>query len=336
MKRQGRAGPAGHVQKGLDGRDRQGLEQGRARSCSRALFRVAVVAATSTAGVLLFAIPALAHITITPGSAQQGSAGELTFHVPNEEASAYTTRVDVQIPIDHPIAQLLVKPVAGWTISVRTITLAKPLVTDDGQFTQAVSEVIWSGGRIAPGQFQDFSLSADPLPQGVSQVTFKAIQTYSNGDVVRWIDVRQPGQAEPDHPAPVLTLTVGAAGTGGTAGSGGTAGAAAPSASAAASGSDGTAREIAAGGVLIGLLGLVLAGLSWRRAKAPAVAESSAPALDGQGVAMASAVRPGQEQGDRTSRSRSARPGAESRPAGPARGAPKRQGARAHRGTSNR
>jgi uncharacterized protein YcnI len=190
----------------------------RARSCSRALSRAAIVVAAATAGTLLFAIPALAHITVTPNSVQAGSSAVLTFHVPNEESNAYTNRVDVQIPTDHPIAQLLVKPVAGWTISVKTITLAKPLVTDDGSFTQAVSEVIWSGGRIAPGQFQDFSLSADPLPEGVSQLTFKAIQTYSNGDVVRWIDIRQPGQAEPDHPAPVLTLTVGAAGTGSTAG----------------------------------------------------------------------------------------------------------------------
>ena len=55
----------------------------------------------------------------------------------------------MQIPTDHPIAQFLVKPVPGWTASVKTITLAKPLVTDDGQFTQAVSEVIWSGGQIA-------------------------------------------------------------------------------------------------------------------------------------------------------------------------------------------
>lgn len=304
----------------------------RARSCPRALSRGAIIAAATTAGVLLFAIPAFAHITITPSSAQPGSTIVLTFHVPNEEAKAYTTKVDVQIPTDHPIAQLLVQPVPGWTSSVKTVTLAKPLVTDDGQFTQAVSEVIWSGGKIAPGQFQDFSLSADPLPQGVSQLTFKAIQTYSNGDVVRWIDVSQPGQPEPDHPAPVLTLTAGAAGTG----SGGTAGTTAPPASVAASGSDGTARAIAVGGAAIGLLGLVLAALSWRRAKRPAVTESPAPALNGQGLAMASAAKPGQEQRNGTDRSKSAQPGPESRSAGPARGAPRRKGTSGRRGSSHR
>lgn len=112
-----------------------------AASRARPLTRTVIVGALATAGLVLFAIPALAHITVTPGSAQAGSAAVLTFHVPNEESKANTTRVDMQIP------------------------------------------------------------------------------------------------------------------------------------AAASSGSDGTARGIAAGGVLIGLLGLALAALSWRRAKTPTVTE---------------------------------------------------------------
>jgi uncharacterized protein YcnI len=259
-----------------------------------------MVAAATTAGLALFAVPALAHITVNPSSAQQGSAAELTFRVPNEEAKADTVKVDVQIPTDHPIAQLLVKPVQGWTVSVKTITLAKPLVTDDGQFSQAVSEVTWTGGQIAPGQFQDFSVSADPLPQGIAQMTFKAIQTYSNGDVVRWIDVQQPGQPAPDHPAPVLVLTSGTAaatavGTPATATSG-------------SGGSDGTARGIAVGGVVIGLLGLALGGMSWRRGKAADRPERPALALDGDGLTVASAAKPAQEPGNDTESRRAGTP----------------------------
>ena len=258
-------------------------------SRARPLTRTAIVGAIATAGLVLLAVPALAHITVTPGSVQAGSTAVLTFHVPNEESKADTTRVDIQIPTDHPIAQLLVQPVPGWTISVRTVTLAKPLVTDDGQFTQAVSEVIWSGGQIAPGQFQNFSLSADPLPQGVGSVAFKAIQTYSNGDVVRWIDVAQPGQPEPDHPAPVLTLTSGTSAPAGTS----------ASATSGSGGSDGMARGIAVGGVVIGLLGLALGVLSWRRGRALVGPERTAPALDGDGLAMASAAKPAQEPRNR-------------------------------------
>jgi uncharacterized protein YcnI len=240
---------------------------GRARTLRRAV----VVTGGAAAAVLLLAVPALAHITITPDSAPAGSAAVLTFHIPNEEAHADTTTVDMQIPTDHPIAQLLVKPVPGWKISVRAITLRKPIVTDDGEFTQAVSEVIWSGGRILPGQFQDFTVSADPLPAGVSQVAFKAIQTYSNGDVVRWIDLSQPGQPSPDHPAPVLALTTATAPV-----------KTASATTAPGSGADGTARALAIAGILVGLLaGLLSLAMASRGRRWPAGTSggTAAPAL---------------------------------------------------------
>lgn len=245
----------------------------------RALSRFAFVGAAA-AGTVLLALPASAHVSVSPDSARQGSAAVLTFHVPNEEANADVTAVDLRIPTDHPIAQLLIQPVPGWTISVRTTTLAKPLVTDDGQFSQAVSEVIWSGGKVAPGQFQDFTVSADPLPAGISQLTFKMIQTYSNGDVVRWIDLPQPGQAEPDHPAAVLALTAGS-GTGADAAAVKPA-AAPPSTSTEtrASGSDAVARGAAFGALACGLGALALGWLNRRRRTAltPAAAPTPAPA----------------------------------------------------------
>lgn len=247
----------------------------RTRPYPHALCRTAFVGAAAAAGVALLAVPATAHVSVDPASARPGSAAVLTFHVPNEESGADTTRVAMQIPTDHPIAQLLVEPPPGWTVSVKTVTLAKPLVTDDGQFGQAVSEVDWSGGRIAPGQFEDFSVSADPLPEGVGELAFKTIQTYSNGDVVRWIDVAQPGQPAPDHPAPVLTLTTGT-GTGTGAGAAATT---AVTSAAAVSSSDTMARGIALGGLACGLGGLALAGLSLRRRTAVAVPAVSTPAV---------------------------------------------------------
>ncbi|HEY7142832.1 MAG TPA: YcnI family protein [Streptosporangiaceae bacterium] len=234
--------------------------------------RAALVGTASAAAVLLLAGPALAHITVTPDSAQAGSAAVLTFHAPNEEAKANTVKVDVRIPTAHPIAQLLVKPVPGWSISVKTITLAKPVTTDDGTFNSAVSEVIWSGGQIRPGQFQDFTISADPLPQGISKLVFKAIQTYSNGDVVRWIDLQQPGQPEPDHPAPTLTLTTGSQ-----------APAAAVSSSTASGGSstDGMARVLGIAGIVVALLaGLVALTVARRRPAGPG--NTPAGAANGQ------------------------------------------------------
>jgi periplasmic copper chaperone A len=213
-----------------------------------ALRRAGIIGAATTATLLLFAAPAFAHITVSPDSVPVGSTTELTFHVPNEEANASTVKVDVQIPTLHPIAQLLAKPVPGWVATVKTIKLPKPVTTDDGTFTTAVSEVTWTGGHVEPGQFQDFSISCDSLPDGPGQLVFKAIQTYSNGDVVRWIDVSQPGQPEPAHPAPTVTLTAATA-PAGTSTAGHTT---------ASSSSDGMARGLGIAGVVIGLLACVL------------------------------------------------------------------------------
>jgi uncharacterized protein YcnI len=228
---------------------------------------VLLVLGGAGAGVLALAVPAFAHVTITPGSAPQGSTAELTFKVPNEESKAATVELQIQVPTAHPIAQFLVKPVPGWTATVQTVTLPKPIVTDDGSFATAVSEVTWKGGTIQPGQYQDFSVSADPLPSGVGQLVFKAIQTYSNGDVVRWIDLPQAGQPDPEHPAPVLTLTPAGGGADATA----SARAARPAANAASSGTgsgtDTTALALGAAGLAAGLLGLAAGGAAWRRGR---------------------------------------------------------------------
>jgi uncharacterized protein YcnI len=230
----------------------------------RTLGRAGIVGAATAAAMLLFAGPALAHITVSPTSVPAGSTTVLTFHVPNEESKADTVKVDIQIPTDHPIAQFLVQPVPGWTFTVKTVTLAKPLVTDDGSFSQAVSEVIWTGGKILPGQFQSFTISADPMPTGESQVVFKAIQTYSDGDVVRWIDLPQAGQPDPAHPAPVVTLTTATApvATGHT-------GAAPTTTAASGTGTDGLSRVLGIAGLVVGLLALLLALMLTMRNRRP-------------------------------------------------------------------
>jgi periplasmic copper chaperone A len=168
--------------------------------------RGATLGALTLAG-LAIAATASAHVTVSPTSLPQGSTAELTFKVPNEESKANTVKLQLQIPTAYPIAQVLAKPVPGWTITEHTVTLAKPLTTDDGTFTTAVDEIDWTGGSIPPGEYQDFQISVDPLPTDTTQLVFKAVQTYSNGDVVRWIDLSTSSDSDPEHPAPALTLT---------------------------------------------------------------------------------------------------------------------------------
>jgi periplasmic copper chaperone A len=156
----------------------------------------ALAAAAVTAGLVLVAGPALAHVTVNPHEAEQGSYSKLTFRVPTESDTLSTTELTVQLPTDQPFQSVSVKPHPGWTYAVQ-------------KSGDAVSTITWTadkGSAIKPGEFDEFDISVGPLPD-VDSVAFKALQTYSDGSVVRWIEETKAGQAEPEHPAPVLTLT---------------------------------------------------------------------------------------------------------------------------------
>ena len=171
--------------------------------------RLVVLAALVVGVLALAALPAGAHVSITPSSAPKGGFQVLSFNVPNEEAAANTVKLEVTIPTKYPVAFVSTQPMFGWTTEVEKTTLAKPVKTDDGEVTEAVSKITWTatGDGLLPGEFDLFTISAGPLPTKPNKVTFKAVQTYSNGEVVNWIQQTVKGAPEPERPAPTLTLT---------------------------------------------------------------------------------------------------------------------------------
>lgn len=173
----------------------------------RRVARRAAVGAVVAAGSALWAGPAWAHVTVQPGSAPQGGFATFAFQVPNEQDDASTIQVEVEFPADHPIPFVSVEPIPGWTVDVETQTLETPVEAEGEEITEAVSTITWSGGTIGPNEFQQFLVSAGPLPDDTDHLEFKAIQTYDNGDVVRWIQETPEGGEEPEFPAPVLELT---------------------------------------------------------------------------------------------------------------------------------
>ncbi|MGW5769281.1 YcnI family copper-binding membrane protein [Streptomyces longwoodensis] len=172
--------------------------------------RLAAAAAVAGSAVLVLSGPAFAHVGVSPeGTAAKGGYATVDFKVPNERDNASTTKLEVAFPTDHPLASVMPEPVPGWTAQVTKAKLAKPLTVHGRQISEAVSKVTWtaSGKGIEPGYFQKFPLSVGPLPEDADELVFKAIQTYSNKEVVRWIEVQQDGQEEPENPAPVLQLS---------------------------------------------------------------------------------------------------------------------------------
>jgi uncharacterized protein YcnI len=165
-----------------------------------------LMAATAVA-VLALPAAAQAHVTLQPNQAAAGAFTVLDVRVPTERDNASTAKVDVKFPAGFAAASYQAVP--GYRVRVIKKTLDKPIRTDDGPITEGVDRIVWtrtsSRGGIRPGQFQDFPISVQIPGKAGDKLTFRAVQTYSNGEVVRWI-----GAAGSDTPAPQVTVTAAA------------------------------------------------------------------------------------------------------------------------------
>lgn len=232
--------------------------------------RFAIVLATAGVALVAAAGPAWAHVKVEPESAPKGSDAVLAFVVPNEKDTATTTKVVVQFPTDHPIAEALVEATPGWKATVTNSHVTKPIVTDSGSVNTAVKDVSWTatdGKGILVGDFAEFKVSVG-LPSDADSLAFPTTQTYSDGSIVSWNQVALPNAPEPDNPQPVVTLTTaddGSATTPTTTANG----TGATTTSTVKKSDVDSAKTIAIIGIVVGALGLVagVGGLSMARRK---------------------------------------------------------------------
>jgi periplasmic copper chaperone A len=208
----------------------------------------------AAAALLVAPAAAQAHVLVVPDTAPQGAEMRLDVRVPNERDDAATTKVDVQLPPG--FAEAAVQPVAGWSVKITHVKLNPPVQSDDGPITEGVGRITWTAKSAADGipvgGFQDFGLEVLIPGKAGSTLTFKALQTYSNGTVVRWI-----GAQDSDTPAPTVKVT--AAGGG-----------AATARPAVAASNSGSSNGLAVAALIVGALGLItgVAGLTRARVRA--------------------------------------------------------------------
>jgi uncharacterized protein YcnI len=245
----------------------------------------------SAAGVLVAAGPAAAHVTVNPREATQGGYTRVAFRVPTESDTASTTKVEIFLPEDNPVPSVSTMPVPGWRVAVERKAPSKPVEAHGQPLTEVVSKITWTataGAAVKPGEFQEFPVSLGPLPE-VDRLVFKALQTYSDGSVVRWIEEPVEGQSEPERPAPVLALDEAEddeEGANGAANGGTNAEAAAEETDGADDDdSDGAGAALALGiaGLIAGLAGAALGGLAFARTRRSGATPAGASAGGAEG-----------------------------------------------------
>ena len=159
----------------------------------RTKLRLLTISAIAGAGVLALAAPALAHVEVSADKTTAGATDvTLTFTGESENPAAGIQSERVVLPTGiAPADVTLVKAPSGWKFTGNS----------DG-FTVA-------GKALKVGTDAVWSVKIAKLPDGETRLSFKTLETYGNGDVSRWIEIQEPGQDEPENPAPLVTLKPG-------------------------------------------------------------------------------------------------------------------------------
>lgn len=156
--------------------------------------RFAVAVLTAAAAVVVLAPAAGAHADLDAEPAVGGIPAQLRLHVPNERRDAATVRIELRFPDGDPWSAVSATPAGAW----------EPTVTAAG--------IVWEGRRLEGTQAADLAFTAT-LPAAGGELVVPVLQTYDDGEVVRWIDPPTAGGGAPDHPAPVLSIAPGPAPT---------------------------------------------------------------------------------------------------------------------------
>ncbi len=228
------------------------------------------IALTAVAALALLApAAAQAHVSLHPNEVPIGSFATLDIRVPNEMESANTVKLAVQVPTGF----LDVSPeyMPGWTPKVLTAKLAKPVQTDDGEVTEQVKEIVWTGdgqqGKIPPGQFLNFPISTEIPGKAGEELTFKVLQYYDNGETVRWI-----GPPNSEEPAPQIDVTAEGGALQDVAGSetappSPSSGPAEEGEASSSSSSDSASKGLGIAALIVGALGLIAGGAALIRSR---------------------------------------------------------------------
>ncbi|MBY6155239.1 DUF1775 domain-containing protein [Vannielia litorea] len=157
-------------------------------------------------GLGLLAGAAQAHATLEQKEAAVGATTKITLRVPHGCAGEATHTVRIEIP--EGVYAVKPMPKAGWELSTEIGAYELPYDNHGTEMTEGVRAVIWSGGNLEDGWYDEFTLRGAVGKQfvGGEVLYFPAVQTCANG-VADWTNTT--GSHDVPNPAPKLTLVAG-------------------------------------------------------------------------------------------------------------------------------
>jgi periplasmic copper chaperone A len=156
----------------------------------------------------LAATPANAHVYLEGKQATVGGTYKAVFAVPHGCSGSPTVKIRVQIP--EGVISVKPMPKAGWSLDIVEGTYTAEYAYHGSKVTSGAKEVVWSGGKLADNNFDEFVISThltDALKPNTT-LYFPVVQECEKG-VSRWIEIPAEGAGrahDSKSPAPGVKL----------------------------------------------------------------------------------------------------------------------------------
>ncbi len=150
--------------------------------------------------------PAAAHVVFDQETAPAGQLAKAGLRIMHGCNGKPTTRVTIDLPPG--MMRLTPRMVPGWTVSVVTRPLEKPVMLHGFEVKVGPARIIWEGGSLPDGAYEVFEFRAMMPDQPGATLVFPTRQDCPGGGVESWTQVAAPGEdpLKLDTPAPTIKL----------------------------------------------------------------------------------------------------------------------------------
>lgn len=128
-----------------------------------------------------------AHVVVRPAEVTTAGFQTFTVGVPNEKEIPTTS---IKLVMPDGLKHVSPTQKSGWNIDIEKQGSGEDAV---------VTSVTWSGNEVRVGFRDEFTFSAQ-VPEKVTELQWKAYQTYADGTVVSWDKASEGDGHESDQP----------------------------------------------------------------------------------------------------------------------------------------
>lgn len=160
--------------------------------------------------LLAFALPASAHMGLTPATAVGGSRTELEFRIGHDcgDDTVGTTNFTVGLPMDPPVVSVTVEQTSVWRVMMHKMMLETPVVIGTSSYNETMKSVTYLG-FLPDGFHRTFKIRVRfPMVTQNTTFWFKGYQDCHNqGTSLAWASIPSEEDPSPRYPARGVVVT---------------------------------------------------------------------------------------------------------------------------------